>query len=185
MSRTKARNWLILAHLLMASALAPAFLLVAITGAMDSAGIEAELRETELLMPTGVSIDPDSSTIKRDVEDVLSANGLATNFESLRIKPDLITTRPTSRDFVRIKKADGEWTVTLNQPDLQYRMMELHKGHGPAAFKTYLITAGIALFLVILGGLVVGLMAKPYRSKTSAAFAAGTAVFAVLAFYSD
>ena len=183
MNRSKVRNWLVLAHLLMASALAPAFLLVAVTGAMDLADIEAEVTETKLVMPAGLVIDPDSPAIEQEVAAVLEANGLAIAFESLRVRPELITTRPTSRDFVRIQKADDEWTATLNQPDFQYSMMELHKGHGPAAFKTYQIVAGITLFLVIFGGLIVGLMAKPYRRKTSAAFAAGAAVFVSLAFW--
>jgi len=182
MNRVKIRNWLVLAHLFMASALAPAFLLVAVTGAMDLAGIEAELVETELVMPAGVKIDPASTTIEKEVEAVLAANGIAADFESLRVRPELITTRPTSRDFVRIEKTDGRWTATLNQPDLQYSMMELHKGHGPAAFKIYQIIAGIALFLVICGGLMVGLMAKSYRSKTGAAFVLGAATFGALAF---
>ncbi len=55
----------------------------------------------------------------------------------------------------------------LHEPSLQYRMMELHKGHGPEKFKIYQIAAGIALFLVVIGGLVVGLLAKAYRAKTS------------------
>lgn len=182
MTNIKVRNWLVLAHLLMASALAPAFLLVAITGAMDLAGIEAELTETELAMPDGVVINPDSSTIEEDVAGVLVANDLRPSFESLRVRPELITTRPTSRDFVRIKKVDDEWRATLNQPDLQYSMMELHKGHGPAAFKTYQIVAGVALFLVIFGGLIVGLLAKAYRIKTGVAFFVGLVVFLALAF---
>lgn len=182
MNRIELRNWLVLAHLFMASALAPAFLLVAITGAMDLIGIEAELVETKLVIPDGIDIDPDNSAVEQDVAAVLSANGIPANFESLRIRPELITTRPTSRDFVRIEKINGSWSATLNEPDLQYSMMELHKGHGPAAFKTYQIVAGIALFLVIFGGLLVGLLAKAYRTKTGAAFVVGTGAFLLLAF---
>ncbi|WP_160604348.1 hypothetical protein [Pontixanthobacter aquaemixtae] len=165
----------------MASALAPAFLLVAVTGAMKLAGVEAELAESDLSIPAGIVIDPDSPDVDQTVIEVLAANDLPTHFESLRVTPDLITTRPTSRSFVRLRNTDGEWGATLNQPDLQYSLMELHKGHGPAWFKLYQIIAGIALFLVITGGLAVGLMAKPYRRKTAGAFIFGTAIFAALA----
>lgn len=182
MIRVKVRNGLILAHLFIASALAPAFLLVAVTGAMDLAGIEADLTETDLSIPKGLVVDPDDPAIEDNVTAMLVANDLAIDFESLRVTPTLITTRPTSRSFVRIRQVEGEWRATLNEPDLQYSLMELHKGHGPAAFKAYQIGAGVALFLVILGGLLVGLMAKPYRRKTGAAFALGTLAFLALAF---
>ena len=59
---------------------------------------------------------------------------------------------------------------------------QLHKGHGPAIFKTYQMIAGISLFLVIVGGLVVGLLAKVYRRKTIVSLALGSMAFLALGF---
>ena len=53
--------------------------------------------------------------------------------------------------------------------------MELHKGHGPASFKIYQMIEGISLFLAIVGGLTVGLLARPYRRKTMVSLLLGTA----------
>ncbi|WP_373490157.1 hypothetical protein [Parasphingorhabdus sp.] len=60
--------------------------------------------------------------------------------------------------------------------------MELHKGHGPASFKIYQVVAGMALFLVIVGGLIVGLLARAYRGKTVFSLILGTGLFLLLGF---
>ncbi len=183
MNHVKTRNLLILWHLFLASFLAPAFLMVAITGALDLLDVEAETTNTEIILPTNVAIDTDSPTIEQYIKKLLVKQNVDVEFESLRVRDDRITTRPTSIDFVRfIKSEDGIWSANLIEPDLQYSMMELHKGHGPELFRIYEIAAGIALFLVIIGGLVVGLMAKAYRRKTIIASSIGTGAFLLLGF---
>ena len=182
MSSPKTRNFLILCHLFAASLLAPMFVLVAITGANYLLDIKGETMETPLSIPQDLVIDQDASDIEDTVRAVMAANDLPGDFEYLRMREDSITTRPTSRDFVVLEQADGVWSATMHEPSLQYRMMELHKGHGPEKFKIYQIAAGIALFLVVIGGLTVGLMAKAYRAKTIYATVAGSAVFVLLAF---
>lgn len=182
MNRMKSRNKLILVHLFLASFLAPAFIMVAITGALDLIGIEPNTTEGEITLRRDAIINPDSPTIDADIAQILSRQNIDVHFESLRVRPTRITTQPTSRDFIRFSKEDGIWSANLIQPDLQYSMMELHKGHGPKAFKTYGIISGIALFLVILGGLIVGLLAKAYRRKTIVASGVGFVAFLLLGF---
>lgn len=182
MNRVKTRNLLILVHLFLAAFLAPAFFMVAITGAMDLIGIEASTTDTPIDLTATAAINPDSATIEADIAALLAERDIAISFESLRIRPDTITTRPTSREFVRFTQQDGVWSASLIQPGLQYRLMELHKGHGPEMFKLYSIASGVALFLVILGGLLVGLLAKAYRTKTLVASGVGAAGFLLLGF---
>ena len=182
MSRVKLRNLLVLCHLFLAALIAPLFILVAITGFNYLTDNKGETVETALTIPAGTQLDPDSATIEDDVRAVLAANDLPTNFEYLRMGSGSITTRPTSRDFVAFKEEDGVWSAALNQPNLQYRMMELHKGHGPEKFKIYQIVAAIALFLIVIGGVVVGLMAPGYRNKTLGSLVVGIAAFVLLAF---
>ncbi|MGB7409490.1 MAG: hypothetical protein WA908_13380 [Pontixanthobacter sp.] len=182
MNRVKSRNFLILCHLFMASLIAPTFVLVAITGFNYLIGNKGETVETPLVMPAQTRIDPDAPNVEEQVRSVLEANDLPTDFEYLRMREGSITTRPTSRDFVAFAEEDGVWSATLNEPNLQYRMMELHKGHGPEKFKIYQMVAAAALFFIILGGLAVGLMAKAYRTKTIASTIVGTVAFALLAF---
>lgn len=182
MSRPKTRNFLILCHLFLAALIAPMFMLVAITGFNYLTGTKGETVETALMLPAGATFDPDSPTIEGDVRAVLAANDLPTDFEYLRIRPGSITTRPTSEDFVVLSEEDGTWSATLNEPSLQYAMMELHMGHGPEKFKIYQTIAAIALVLIVLGGLIVGLMAPAYRGKTLGSLVFGSIVFALLAF---
>ena len=60
-------------------------------------------------------------------------------------------------------------------------MIELHKGHGPSLFKLYQKFVAILLIGVVLGGVLVGLLAKAYRGKTIASLIGGTVLFLVLA----
>lgn len=182
MSRAKTRNFLVLGHLLAAGLLAPLFILVAITGGLYLNDYKGETVETALTMPAEIEIVEDAPDLEDTVRKILAANDLPQDFEYLRMRPGSITTRPTSTDFVVLEQEGEVWTATLNQPNLQYRMMELHKGHGPELFKIYQIFAAIALFLVVLGGLTVGLMAPAYRNKTIGSFVVGGAAFVLLAF---
>lgn len=181
MSRPKTRNFLILCHLLLAGLLAPLFILVAITGGLYLYGNKGETVETALTIPAGTVIVADAPDVEDTVRSILAANDLDSDFEYLRTGSGSITTRPTSTDFVSFSEVDGVWSATLNEPNLQYRMMELHKGHGPQAFKIYQMIAAIALFLIVIGGLAVGLLAPAYRGKTIASAAVGTLAFILLA----
>ena len=182
MSRAKTRNFLVLCHLFLAALIAPLFLLVAVTGFNYLTGTKGSTVETALTVPEGLQLDPDAASIEDDVRAVRAANDLPTDFEYLRMRPGSITTRPTSQDFVVFAEEDGVWSATLNEPSLQYAMMELHMGHGPEKFKIYQIIAAVALVLIVIGGLVVGLMAPAYRRKTLGSLVVGFALFAVLAF---
>lgn len=182
MNKIKTRNNLVLIHLWLAGLLAPAFVVMALTGGLELLGVETQTSETELVMPMGTQIDTQSETLEEDIGAVLKANELPANFESLRVRPDRITTRPTSSAFVRFTRQEGEWTAVLMEPNWQYSLMELHKGHGPQWFRIYEIISAIALLFVVFGGLAVGIITKPYRRKTWVASGAGTALFVLLAF---
>tara|TARA_R110000824_G_scaffold137399_3_gene301498 strand:- start:868 stop:1431 length:564 start_codon:yes stop_codon:yes gene_type:complete len=182
LSKVKTRNLLILVHLFLAAFLAPSFLMVGTTGALKLAGVEPSIEDIDLALPSGTRLDPDSPTLKQDIGAILAAQNIYLDIESVRSRDGKMTTRPTSRTFARIDQTADGLKASLHKPGFQYAMMELHKGHGPAIFKTYQLIAGIALFLVIVGGLIVGLLAKAYRRKTMVSLVLGTAAFLVLGF---
>ncbi|CAO1648993.1 hypothetical protein [Parasphingorhabdus sp. NYA22] len=182
MNKVKTRNLLILVHLFLAAFLAPSFLMVGTTGALKLAGVDPAIEDIPIELPVGTQIDPDSPTLKQDIGTILAAQNIHLDIESVRSRGGDMTTRPTSRTFARINQTPDGLQASLHKPGFQYAMMELHKGHGPAIFKTYQLIAGIALFLVIVGGLIVGLLAKPYRRKTLVSLALGTVTFLVLGF---
>ena len=182
MNKVKTRNLLILVHLFLAAFLAPSFLMVGTTGALKLAGVEPSIEDIDLVLPADTQLDPDSPTLKEDIAAILAAQNIHLDIESIRSRDGSMTTRPTSRTFARINQTPDGLKATLHKPGLQYTLMELHKGHGPAIFKTYQMVAGIALFLVIIGGLVVGLLAKAYRRKTLVSLGLGTVAFVALGF---
>ncbi|PHR20446.1 MAG: hypothetical protein COA41_04580 [Sphingopyxis sp.] len=182
MNRVKTRNLLILVHLFLASFLAPSFLMVGVTGALDLAGVEPSIEDVDIILPPDTRLDPESPTLQQDIEAILAARDIHLDIESVRSRDGRMTTRPTSRTFARINQTPDGLQASLHKPGLQYALMELHKGHGPAIFKTYQIIAGIVLFLVIIGGLIVGFMARPYRRKTLGALGLGTGAFLLLGF---
>ena len=182
MNKAKSRNLLILIHLFLAAFLAPSFLLVGTTGALKLVGVEPSIEDIDLILPADTQLDPDSPTLEQDIGAILAAQNIHLDIESVRSRDGNMTTRPTSRTFARINQTPDGLKASLHKPGLHYAMMELHKGHGPALFKIYHLIAGIALFLVIVGGLVVGLLARPYRRKTLGSLAFGTVVFLILGF---
>ena len=61
-------------------------------------------------------------------------------------------------------------------------MMELHKGHGPQIFKSYQKFVALLLLGVVLGGILVGLLAKTYRRQTTIAVTVGVVLFILVGF---
>ncbi|WP_321389553.1 hypothetical protein [Emcibacter sp.] len=181
MNTLKLRRFLVLAHLYLAAFLAPAFLMMAISGAMHVAGFEEQVERTPIALPAGTLLDPKSPTIEDDVRSLLAAQGIDVEFEYIKGKGNNFMTRPTSRTFVDFQVSGDGVRATLNEPDWQYSLMELHKGHGPLAFRTYLIAVGSVLFLSVVGGLLVGLLAPTYRRPTLITAIIGTILTAVLA----
>jgi len=182
MNSIKSRNLITLLHLFAATLLAPFFIMVAITGGLYVADIKPEVSKTDIIFSDSISLDSESETLDQDVRKILSDNDINIEFEYLKNRGDVITTRPTSRQHVNFKKTDAGWNATLNEPNFHYTMMELHKGHGPKLFKTYQIVAGITLFMIMMSGLIIGILTKTYRRKTIISSIIGTIIFTLLAF---
>ncbi|MBI1391675.1 MAG: hypothetical protein GC152_02930 [Alphaproteobacteria bacterium] len=182
MNLVKIRRLLILAHLYIAALLAPAFILVGATGALYVAGVKGAETETSIAFAPDAQLDPSSPTLETDLRDVLGAAGIEVDFEYLIVRPGMIMTRPTSREYVRLDLSGEGLSGAVYRPDLPKALMELHKGHGPRAFRVYQIAMGSMLVLVALGGLLVGLLAASYRRATIIATLIGSGIFAALAF---
>lgn len=181
MNSLKLRRLLITLHLWIAGLLAPAFLVVAVSGGLYIAGVEAEAERTPLTVPAGTSLDIGSDDFESQVRQFIEGQDLDVRFEYIRGGPDRAQTRPTTRAFLTFQQTAEGVDVALNRPNFQYVLLELHKGHGPRAYRTYQILVAIALFLAVIGGLAVGLLARNYRRSTFIAFAGGTALAVLLA----
>lgn len=182
MNSIKLRRILVSIHLYLAALLAPAFLLVAISGGLHLAGVDGKTTETPLAIPAGTTFDVKSPTFESDVRTFLKAQNVAVEFEYIRARGTSFTTRPTSREHVAFETKDGQLSAKVMDPDLLYSLLEIHKGHGPSAYKVLGMLAGLALLFVVLGGLFIGLLSPAYRRPTILSTLAGSAVFGWLAF---
>lgn len=184
MDQLKLRRLLILVHLYLASILAPMFILVAVTGGNYLLGIEGETKSTPIVLPNAAALDFQSPTVANDARAILAQTDSNIEFEYIRSRGSSAFTRPTTRPFVKFEQTSSGLTASLETPDLQYKLLELHKGHGPTLFRQYQIIGAISLFLVVFGGVIVGILAKPYRRPTLISVFGGSGLFMLLAFYS-
>ncbi|PHS37490.1 MAG: hypothetical protein COA91_09855 [Robiginitomaculum sp.] len=183
-SPIKLRQILVTLHLLFAGFMAPAFLLVAISGGLYLLGFKGQTTAQVVELPASASLDFTSKTLEADVRALLADAGVEHRFEYVKTRgDDKIHLRPTSRRYIEMQQTNAGLTAALVTPNLQAAMMELHSGHGPKLFKLYQKFVAAALLLVIFGGVMVGLLARAYRRKTIAALGFGTLVFWVLAVF--
>ena len=174
------RKTFITIHMVLSAFFAPMILLVSISGGLYLLGVKGSISTTPVFSSQSLSIDPAAETIKQDVVALLATAGVADyEFEYVKIKGNTLYTRPTSRQHYVIKVGDGV-AVTHANPSLQNRLVELHKGHGPTAFKTFQKIFAASLLLIVLSGLWLGLSAAGLRKRTLILSLTGSAVFALL-----
>ncbi len=183
MTDPKIRKLLILLHLYGAAFMAPAFLLVAISGGNYLLGNKGHVASAAMSLPAGAALDFKSPTLEADVRALLKSSSIDHKFGYVKNRGNLIQLRPTSRKYIEFAQTDEGLKASVKSPNLVASMMELHKGHGPALFKTYQKLVALTLFFVIFGGVMVGLLAKTYRRKTLTALALGIIAFLGLALF--
>ena len=171
-------------HLYVTAFVAPMFLLVAISGGLYLVGVKGETTKTPVDLPADAMLDFASDDLKGDVSALLAAQGIDHRFDYVRGGATSLVTRPTSRVNYEIKLDDQKLVANRVQPDLQKRMIELHKGHGPVLFKTYQQLVAVSLFLIVLSGLWMGLNSKMHRQNAAVTAGAGLLFFVILAFFS-
>jgi hypothetical protein len=183
MDNLKFRKILILFHLLVAGFMAPAFILVAITGGLHMVGGGEKQDIQPIILTENSSLDFNSKTIEADVRTLLKSVGVNHNFEYLKNRGTSAQTRPTSRQYVSFKISNNELKAELVTPNFQKAMMEIHKGHGPKILRSYHKLVALLLFTVVLGGILVGLMSKIYRKKTIVSLFLGSLIYVLLIIY--
>jgi hypothetical protein len=174
------RTTLITLHMTLSAFFAPMVLLVAISGGLYLLGVKGSIAETPVYSAPDETLDPASDTLKADVEALLLRAGVeGFDFEYVKVSGATLYTRPTSRAHYAIETGAGV-SVTRADPSLQKRLIELHMGHGPTAFKTFQKFFAAGLLFIILSGLWLGLSAQRLRSRTLGLALGGTVVFALL-----
>ena len=169
------RKLLISIHMYLSAFFAPAVLLVAISGGLYLIGIKGEVQETSIYQSSEATIDSGSPSLKDDVTALLAEAGIESfDFEYVKVKGSTLYTRPTSTEHYILNLGDD------GVPSLQKRMIELHMGHGPTAFKTFQKFFAVGLVFVMISGMWLGLSAKHLRRSTALTVGAGAVLFGLL-----
>lgn len=174
------RNNLITIHLYLAAFFAPMVFLVAISGGLYLLNIKGTVETEAVVGPVASRLDPKSVNLKDQVDTVLAQAGIEFDYEYVKVSGNRLFTRPTSRLHYVLTLENGQVSIVRQTPDLQKRMIELHKGHGPQWFKSFQKLFALGLFLIISSGLLLGLSSPRMKGKTVAASLTGLAVFFAL-----
>jgi len=162
--------------------MAPAFALHAISGGLYLMNMKGEATTERVSLPAGSALDFKSATLEADVRALLQQANLKHNFEYIRNRGTVIQLRPTSKTYLEFRQSPQGLTASRVKPDTVRSMMELHKGHGPKIFKSYQKLVALLLLGVVLGGILVGVLAKAYRRQTTIAVVMGVVVFVLAGF---
>ena len=171
------RSFWIKAHLIAASFFAPALLITAISGGLYLIDIKGTVEDTSVDVPANVRLDIKSSALEQDVRSLFNDLGIDHDFEYLRAGGNTIYTRPTSRTYYLLKVSPDGVIMNRHVPDLQKKMIELHKGHGPGLYKDFQKVMAVALLFILLSGAWLGLSSVGLRTKTAVTIGSGLLVF--------
>ena len=176
-----ARALLIKLHLYCSAFFAAAIVLVAVSGGLYLIGIKGTIEQTPVgTLATGQQLLLDPSEAK--VQAALASLGVSNfEFEYVKQKGSQLITRPTTRPFYTLDISGEEAVVRYNEPSLQKRMIELHMGHGPTAYKAYQQVFAAGMIFIILTGLWLGLSSARLRFSTAVISGAGVILFLWLA----
>ena len=111
------------------------------------------------------------------------AAGVSHDFEYVYIKGETLVTRSTSRNLHNFNMQPGRIVVSYNEPSIQSKLIELHKGHGPEIFKTFQKVIAVGLMFVVLSGFWLGVSALGLRRNTLIITGAGVITLGFLALF--
>ena len=154
---------------------------MALSGGLYLIGIKGTIDQTRVgIAGSGEQLLAEPSI--EAVQAVLTEVGVTDcEFDYVKQKGSQLITRPTTRPFYTLDVSGNEVVVQYNEPSLQKKMIELHMGHGPVAYKTYQKIFAAGMLFIILSGLWAGLSSTKLRGPTAAVAGGGLLVFALLA----
>lgn len=179
---TVSRKLLVSIHLYLAAFFAPFILVMALTGGLYLLGIKGEMVKTPVTVVDNVHLDGKSAHLKQDVIGVLASAGIESGFDYVKVRGDSFYTRPTNRTHYLLESVENGVAVTQIEPSLIAGLIELHKGHGPTAFRLVEQLLAAGLIVIMLSGLYLGLMSPMLRQPTGLLTIAGVLVFVVLGY---
>ena len=174
------RTLLIKLHLYLSAFFSAAIILVAVSGGLYLIGIKGSVEQAPVnILDGGRTLMADPS--HNAVSQALNRAGVSGfEFEYVKQRGAQLITRPTTRPFYTLDIQEDEITVRYNEPSLQKRMIELHMGHGPTAYKRYQQVFAAGMLFIMLSGLWLGLSSARLRLSTALISGSGLITFLFL-----
>jgi hypothetical protein len=175
------RKWLINLHLYTAAFFSPVLIIIAISGGLYLLGSKGSVENEVVYNGAASEINVNAEDMKLEIANLLTKLNQDADFEYVKGSNDYFFTRPTSKPYYVLSVEQEKLTVSKQTPDLIKTIVELHKGHGPLAFKTFQKIMALGLLFMVISGLWLGLTSKQLRNKTMAISGAGGLIFILLA----
>jgi hypothetical protein len=173
-------------HLLLAAFLFPAILMFLVTGALYTWGETGRIDETKREVALAAPLDAKSEPAMRAIALAeLAKAGLEAPSGKARLREaggqssfEWVGSR---RDVIVEPTADPlKATVTVKEASLHRTMVQLHKAKGGTLFKIYATVLAVALFLLVVSGVIMGWQVPALRRLTVWGSGAGLVAFAGL-----
>lgn len=160
------RKNLINIHLFLAAFFAPVLVIVALSGTFYLLGIKGSLTSETIYTGEATEFNFGAKQIENEIDNFIAKHELDHSYEYAKGGGTMYYTRPSSRTHLRFEIKDQKLKVSKRTPDFIRSIIELHKGHGPKAFKYFQMLMGAGLMLILLSGLYLGLTSPALKNKT-------------------
>ena len=177
------RSVFIKAHLYVAAFLVPFVLVMTLTGVLELLGIEGKTLKEVIYSADKDILNFNSPSIKSDVRKLLLKLDENPDIDRVKIKKDVLYTLPNYTTHYAFKIVNGYLKAYRQTPNIQQKLMSLHKGNGPAVYKIYQKIFAYGLLFVLLSGLWLGLTSSALRYKTLVFFFSGIIFYLLLINY--
>lgn len=175
------RKLIITIHLTLAAFFTPILIIIATSGGLYLLGEKGEFSNEEIYRGELSGFNFESEEKESQIQTFMQTHGIKQEFEYIKSGGRFMMTRPTSKTHLLFEREKKQLVVTRRTPNFLASIVEIHKGHGPTALKTFQKVMAVGLLLILLSGVYLGLSSKLMRFKTITISAAGLVTFLLLA----
>jgi len=177
------RKQIIILHLFLAAFFAPMLIITGLSGGLYLFGEKGSVVKEIIYEKEQSNFNFSSMDMEQQIRQFILDNQIKHEFEYVKGSNNIYFTRPTSKQYLVFSSKNNQLIVTQHTPDFIKSIVELHKGHGPIAFKWLQKLMAFGLFFILISGLFLGLTSPLYKNKTILISGTGSLLFLFLAIF--
>jgi len=177
------RKQIITLHLTLAAFFAPMLIITGLSGGLYLFGQKGSVVKEIIYQKEQSDFNFSATDMEKQIRQFIQSKNIEHQFEYVKGNGNTYFTRPTSKKHLVFSTKDNQLIVTKQTPDFIKSIVELHKGHGPTAFKALQKFLAFGLFLILISGLYLGLTSPLYKNKTIFISGLGSLLFLFLALF--